>query len=105
MIFVETTAFTRRLQALLPDDDYSQLQSLLIGRPDLGDIIRGSGGIRKLRWQSSGRGKRGGARVIYYWAVKRDIILMLAAYSKNEKTDLTIDELKAIKRVVEVEFS
>ncbi|HEX7998348.1 MAG TPA: hypothetical protein VF528_08160 [Pyrinomonadaceae bacterium] len=104
MIFIETTAFTRRLQTILPDDEYSRLQSSLIRRPDLGDIITGSGGLRKLRWQSSGRGKRGGARVIYYWAVTRDTILMLGIYSKNEKVDLTVDEIKIMKRVIEVEF-
>lgn len=70
----------------------------------MGDIITGSGGLRKLRWQSSGRGKRGGARVIYYWAVTRDTILMLGIYSKNEKVDLTVDEIKIMKRVIEVEF-
>lgn len=104
MIFIETTAFTRRLQTLLPDDEYGRLQTSLILRPDWGDIISGSGGIRKLRWQSSGRGKRGGARVIYYWAVTRDTILMLDVYPKNEKEDLTSDELKTMRRVVEVEF-
>ncbi|MBD0326396.1 MAG: type II toxin-antitoxin system RelE/ParE family toxin [Pyrinomonadaceae bacterium] len=104
MIFIETTAFTRRLQTLLTDDEYSRLQSSLVVRPDLGDVITGSGGIRKLRWQSSGRGKRGGARVIYYWAITRDTILMLGVYSKNEKADLTPDEIKIMKRVVEVEF-
>lgn len=104
MIFIETSAFTRHLQTLLPDDEYGRLQNALSVRPDWGDTISGSGGIRKLRWQSSGRGKRGGARVIYYWAVKRDTILMLAVYSKNEKTDLTPDQIKVMRRIVEGEF-
>jgi mRNA-degrading endonuclease RelE of RelBE toxin-antitoxin system len=65
--FVETTVFTRALRALVPDDDYRALQMALMLRPEQGALIRGSGGLRKIRWGGSGRGKRGGIRVIYYW--------------------------------------
>lgn len=101
MIFIETTAFTRRLQALLPDDEYGRLQSSLIARPDQGDIIIGSGGIRKLRWNSPGKGKRGGLRFIYYWAVSEHIIYMLTVYAKNERADLTLVEIKFFKQLIE----
>jgi hypothetical protein len=67
MIFLETSIFTRRVNNLLPDDEYRQLQSTLVDRPDAGPVIPGGGGIRKIRWSASGHGKRGGARIIYYW--------------------------------------
>jgi len=66
MIIIETHIFTRKLKALLTDDEYRKLQNELVLRPDAGKIIPGSGGLRKLRWAGSGRGKRGGVRVIYY---------------------------------------
>ncbi len=69
MVIIETRTFTRQVTALLSDDEYRALQTELAGRPDAGAIIQGSGGIRKLRWSVHGRGKRGGVRVIYYWAV------------------------------------
>jgi hypothetical protein len=67
-------------------------------------IIPGSGGIRKLRWAAKGHGKSGGARVIYHWAVSADIILMPDAYPKSVKANLTKDEIKKIRRVVEEEY-
>ena len=104
MIFIETTAFTRRVQALLTDEAYSALQTALVKQPNLGSIIRGSGGIRKLRWGAAKRGTRGGIRVIYYWAVAQDVILLLLTYPKSEKDDLTAQELKLLRQIVEEEF-
>jgi hypothetical protein len=72
--------------------------------PDLGNIIVGSGGLRKFRWAAKGRGKSGGARVVYYWAVAPDTLLMLHVYSKSRKEDLTKDELKELRQVVEKEY-
>ena len=66
-------------------------------RPDAGSVIRGSGGIRKLRWAGSGRGKRGGLRVIYYWWVAKERISMLRMYPKNEQDDLSSDQLKQLR--------
>src|SRR3989475_10278540 len=97
VVFVETPAFTRRVQEHLSDDEYAVLQSFLAKRPDAGKIIKHSGGIRKLRWAGSGRGKRGGLRVIYYWWVTRDRISMLFLYPKNEMDDLSADQLKQLK--------
>jgi len=79
------------------DEEYGVLQAYLAKWPDSGKIIRGSGGIRKLRWAGSGRGKRGGLRVIYYWWVSRDRITMLMAYPKAEQDDLTPNQLKLLK--------
>jgi len=70
MVIIETSVFTRRITELLSDDEYRELQATLVERPKAGPVIPGSGGIRKLRWSASGRGKRGGARVIYYWATE-----------------------------------
>lgn len=70
-------------------------------KPDAGDIIRGTGGARKIRWRSKGRGKRGGVRVIYYWITKDDQILLLTAYAKNEVTELSETAKKEIKRLIQ----
>ncbi len=104
MVIVETSVFTRRVQALLPDDDYRQLQVALAHRPQAGAVIPGSGGLRKIRWSTHERGKRGGVRVIYYWAVKQERVLMLMIYGKNERTDLTADQLKTLRQIVEAEY-
>jgi len=104
MLVVETPVFTRRVLKLLTDDDYRLLQHEVVARPDVGSIIRGSGGLRKIRWAATGRGKRGGVRVIYYWAVDREIILMLLIYGKNEQDDLTAEQLRVLKGLVEEEF-
>ena len=72
MLFVETSEFTRHLQSHLDDDGYAALQALLSVRPDVGDVIPGSGGIRKIRGRSRGRGKQGGIRVVYYWLTADD---------------------------------
>jgi len=104
MVIFETSAFTRQITALMNDEDYAEFQSDLADRPDLGARIPGSGGIRKVRVAAKGHGKRGGARVIYYWAVSDSQIFMLLAYAKNKQADLTRDQLKTLKILVEQEF-
>jgi hypothetical protein len=101
MEFVETPTFTRLVLNLMADDNYAAMQAALARRPDLGKIIPGSGGIRKMRWAGSGRGKRGGLQVIYYWQVADDQIWLLLVYPKNERDDLSHDEVKQLKRLVE----
>ena len=81
----------------MDDEEYGEMQAFLTLRPDAGNVIKGTGGMRKLRWAGSGRGKRGGLRVIYYWWVAKDRISMLLAYPKNEQDDLTADQLKQLK--------
>jgi len=99
MIFIETSIFTKQIQRLLPDDSYRMLQSVLMLRPDAGSVIRGSGGLRKIRWSLPGSGKRGALRVIYYWSPP-DTIFMLFPYRKNEQEDLTTDQLKLLRGMV-----
>jgi len=93
MVIVETSIFTRRVTGLLSDDEYRQLQATIVDRPDVGPVIPGGGGLRKIRWSASGHGKRGGARIIYYWAAAQDRILMLFIYAKNERDNLTPDQI------------
>ena len=104
MQFIETSVFTHQVTSLLADDEYSQLQLALSVRPDMGVIIPHSGGLRKMRWSISGRGKRGGVRVIYYWIVAQDQILMLFMYPKSEQDDLTAKQLKILREIVEKEY-
>jgi hypothetical protein len=104
MQFIETSIFTRQVTALLSDDEYGQLQSALAAHPEMGAIIPQSGGLRKVRWSVIGRGKRGGVRAIYYWVVAEDQILMLYMYPKNEKDNLTTQQLKVLREVVRKEF-
>ena len=85
--------------AVLPDDEYKQLQVALMLRPDAGDLTRGSGGLRKIRWNLAGSGKRGGLRVIYYWDAP-DTVYMLLAYRKNVQDDLTRTQLRTLRRLV-----
>ncbi len=77
---------------------------MLLARPDAGKVIPGSAGFRKLRWAAEGRGKRGGLRVIYYWFTAQDTILLLFIYPKNAQDNLTPDQLKQLKKVVEEEY-
>jgi hypothetical protein len=77
---------------------------VIANRPSAGALIKGSGGLRKIRWAIEGRGKRGGVRVIYYWAVKQERLLMLFIYSKNERGDLSPDQLKTLRKIVEDEY-
>jgi mRNA-degrading endonuclease RelE of RelBE toxin-antitoxin system len=104
MKIIETTVFTKRLKTFLNDEEYRKLQNELILNPGKGKIIRGSGGLRKIRWSISGKGKSGGVRIIYYWAKIKEIILMLLIYSKNEQDNLTNEQLKILKSLIEKEF-
>jgi mRNA-degrading endonuclease RelE of RelBE toxin-antitoxin system len=104
MVIVETPVFTRRVLEALTEDEYRELQQFIATYPEAGDIIPGSHGLRKLRWTISGKGKRGGTRIIYYWLKPRDTILMLFVFKKNERSDLTKDQLKILKAIVAKEL-
>lgn len=100
MIFIETEIFTRQLKQLLDDESYRLLQVELTESPDKGDVISGTGGLRKIRVAAKGHGKSGGARVIYYHFVSASQIAMLLIYPKNEQEELTNDQRKILKAVI-----
>ena len=104
MRFIETPIFAREVSAFLKDEEYRSLQLALLFRPQQGDLIPGSGGLRKLRWGFHGKGKRGGCRVIYYWAKKQDAIYMLFVYPKSKQEDLTPAQIKELGKLVREEF-
>ena len=104
MRFVETPVFTAAVTSLLSDEEYRQLQVALLTRPEQGVLIRGSGGLRKLRWGARGHGKRGGVRVIYYWHPGEQFLYMLLIYAKSEQDNLTPAQLRVLPRLVEEEF-
>jgi mRNA-degrading endonuclease RelE of RelBE toxin-antitoxin system len=104
VVIVETAVLTRQVTALLDEESYRSLQLEIAASPSTGALIRGAGGLRKIRWEGSGRGKRGGVRLIYYWSPGREVILMLLIYSKSEREDLTRDQLKVLARVVAEEL-
>ena len=104
MVIIETPVFTKRVLNALTDDEYRELQQFIAEHPEAGSIIPGSHGLRKLRWTMSGKGKRGGTRIIYYWLRPRDTILMLFVFRKNEQSDLSVDQLKILKAIVAKEL-
>lgn len=104
MVIIETPVFTKRIIEVLTDDEYKELQKEIVENPKKGDLIPGGKGLRKLRWSASGRGKRGGARVIYYWFVSDSEILMLFVFKKNERSDITKNQLKLLRTIVEKEL-
>ena len=101
LTFVETRLFTKRLRDYLADDEYRALQQALIANPEAGDIIPGSGGVRKLRWRVAGRGKRGGIRAIYYLRLRYGEIWMLTVYAKNVVDDIPPSVLRKIKEEID----
>ena len=101
--FIETPLFSRLSQEYLTDQEYSKLQLELIRNPGTGAVIRGSGGVRKLRWAASGRGKRGGLRVIYYVRRPKGIVWMLTIYPKSATDSIPGHVLRQIREELEVD--
>ena len=103
MIFIETTIFTKLLPKYLTDDEYRVFQWYLLFNPEAGDIVRGSGGVRKVRWAPEGKGKRGGVRIMYYWKKSDNEIWLLTLYSKSERATIPGHILKKIAEEIENE--
>ncbi len=99
MKFIETQIFTKQVQKLLTDDSYRMLQSALMFKPDAAPIMTGSGGLRKMRWNLPGSGKRGSLRLIYYWDPPEDIYMILI-YQKTKQESITPAQLKTLKKLV-----
>ncbi|MDO4698775.1 MAG: DNA-binding protein [Pasteurellaceae bacterium] len=94
---VETTQFKNQVDQIWNEGDRLAFISFLAQNPLVGDVIPKSNGLRKIRWQASGRGKRGGARIIYFNLLDDGLIVLLNIYTKNEKENLSSQELKQLK--------
>jgi len=106
MEFFEAPAFTRYVSSYLSDDEYRELQNGLAAVPELGGVMPGTGGFRKLRWADPrrGKGRRGGLRVIYYYFPSEQQIWLMTLYDKDEASDLTRREKQALKSAIEAEL-
>ena len=100
MIFIELSPFAAFRDEHWDDEEFRRLQNAMIESPKAGDVIRGSGGLRKLRWLAQGRGKRGGARVVYYFQDAKDRIYLIYGYMKNEREDLSPDQIRALAKLM-----
>ena len=100
MEFIEATAFTRHVYDYLSDDEYLGLQNFLLQYPESGKLVPGSGGVRKIRWAMSGKGKSGGVRVMYYFKRQDDEIWLLTIYSKNEVENIPAHVLRQIAKEI-----
>lgn len=100
MTVVETARFLKDVKSMMSDSEREELVAFLAANPAAGEIIPETGGVRKVRWALAGRGKRGGARVIYYFHNQRLPVFLLAAYGKNEKANLSMAERNAMKRLI-----
>jgi hypothetical protein len=103
--FVEAPAFSRYRENYLDDDGFRELQRFVAENPEAGDLIPGAGGVRKLRWVDTrrGKGKRGGLRIVYYCFLSDEEIWLLTLYGKDEVSDLSKDEKSQLKRALEAE--
>lgn len=96
MEFIETSLFTKLVYQYLEDDEYLGLQLYLLHHPESGEVVPGSGGVRKIRWGSRHKGKRGGIRVIYFWKTVDNEIWLLTIYAKGERESIPAHILKQI---------
>ncbi len=101
MIFIESSLFSQRLPDYLSDDTYREFQEFLMKQPEAGDVIKSTGGLRKIRWTAKGHGKRGGIRMIYYWYVGPARFYLLTIYAKNEMSDLSADQRRILRELLE----
>ena len=99
--FIETSIFTRQIKTIATDDELKALQVELIAQPEKGDLIQGTGGLRKVRMATGQQGKSGSARVIYFLATA-EVIYLVLAYAKNEKESLTAAEKAELKKLTQL---
>ena len=106
MEFIEAPAFTRHVADYLKDDAYRALQTSLAENPQLGDVMPGTGGFRKLRWADPrrGKGRRGGLRIVYFYFDSEQQIWLMTLYDKDEASDLSPEQKKALKRAIDAEL-
>lgn len=104
MVIIEYPGFTKTIGELMDDEDYRALQNALVENPERGDLIPGTGGLRKIRWSLAGRGKQGGARIIYYWWTRASRLYLLLAYPKNVQDNLTPTQAKRLAEAIHREL-
>jgi len=102
MEYIESPLFNKLVGTYLKDEEYAAFQWDLALHPEKGDLIPGSGGLRKIRWFGKGRGKRGGVRIIYYYKNREGLIWLLTIYAKNENDNISLAILKRIKEELEL---
>src|SRR5580658_3542135 len=100
MIFIEDHGFQKRRKGLMEDEELFRLMEWLAVHPESGKVIPASGGLRKVRWAAKGHGKRGGVRIIYFWWISADRILLLDIYAKGDQANLGAAEIEELKRKV-----
>ena len=99
--FIESPIFSSYLPDYLTDDEYAELQEYLCDDPEAGEVVRGSGGVRKVRWRRAGTGKSGGVRVCYYARTRAGQILMLVIYAKSARGSIPGHVLKSLREEME----
>jgi len=102
MTVVETGEFLKRVKPLMSDEERAELVAFVGANPEAGEIMPETGGVRKIRWALEGKGKRGGARVVYYYHSERLPVFLLSAYAKNQRSNLTQAERNSMKRLIPV---
>ena len=100
-IFVESLIFEKLNSDYLSEEEFRELELILLENPKSGSVIRGTGGLRKVRFGAKGKGKRSGVRIIYYFLENKDRFYLLTLYSKNEVTALTASQKKELKKFME----
>jgi hypothetical protein len=106
-LFIELPSFNKHRSDYLEDDEYQLLQVSLLESPSIGDVIQGTGGLRKVRWvdKQRNKGKRGGVRIIYYWYVGGAQFWLFTIFNKNEASNITPDQKKILKKMLEDELA
>ncbi|MBX3661982.1 MAG: type II toxin-antitoxin system RelE/ParE family toxin [Burkholderiales bacterium] len=103
LTFIQTKLFSRLFSERYSDDDLAELERRLAANPEAGDLVVGSGGVRKMRWGAPGRGKRGGVRIIYYLKLRRGQVWLLTLYAKNQTDSIPGHVLRQIKEEIDAE--
>ena len=99
--FIESGLFSRMVYDYLSEDDYTAFQQFLLEQPEAGDVVKGSGGVRKVRWARAGAGKSGGVRVCYYVRTRAGQMLMLVIYAKSVRASISGAVLKQLKELLD----
>ena len=100
-LFIELASFTKYREDYLDDDEYAELQRHLLARPGSGEVVPGTGGVRKLRWARPGTGKRGGLRILYYVQDRRGRIWLVTLYAKSAKENIAAATLRKLKETID----